>query len=297
MLQFATFLFATCLCNHMVLKLKLPIGLQNDKIKEKQVNKKYEELDFTDDFFFCKILIKNQILCKELLELILQIKIAKIVFTAKQNPIEITADAKGVRLDVYVEDAAKTVYDIEMQPTMKKELPKRSRYYQGMIDLNLIERGADYKELKKSFVIFICLSDPFDKGLHIYTFENVCREYPDLLLGDETTKVFINAAGTANDVSEEMKQFLDYLLGKGAQNDFTRQIEDEVTKARAHEEWKVEYMSLFLRDQEMREEGREEAKHSMIMNMLNENVSIEMICRIAQCDEAYIEEVRKSQQE
>lgn len=44
------------------------------------MNKKYEELDFTDDFFFCKILIKNQRLCKELLEMILKIKIAKIVF-------------------------------------------------------------------------------------------------------------------------------------------------------------------------------------------------------------------------
>lgn len=112
------------------------------------MSKKYEELDFTDDFFFCKILMKNKRLCKELLELILKIKIEKIVFSMEQKPIEITADGKGVRLDVYVEDDEKTIYDIEMQPTMKKNLPKRSRYYQGMIDLNLIERGANYKELK-----------------------------------------------------------------------------------------------------------------------------------------------------
>jgi hypothetical protein len=36
------------------------------------MSKKYEELDFTDDFFFCKILMKNQRLCKELLELTLK---------------------------------------------------------------------------------------------------------------------------------------------------------------------------------------------------------------------------------
>ncbi len=259
------------------------------------MSKKYEELDFTDDFFFSKILMNNQRLYKELLELILKIRIVKIVFSAKQNPIEITADGKGVRLDVYVEDDAKTVYDIEMQPTMKKNLPKRSRYYQGMIDLNLIERGANYKELRKSFVIFICLSDPFDKDLHIYTFENQCRECPGLLLGDETTKVFINAAGTADDVSEEMKAFLDYLQGKGTKSDFTRRIDDEVNKARTHEEWKVEYMSLFLRDQEMREEGeekgREETRRTMILNMLKENDPIDKICRIAECDEAYVNEI------
>lgn len=260
------------------------------------MSKKYEELDFTDDFFFCKILIKNEKLCKELLELILQIKIARIVFAAKQKPIELTADGRGIRLDVYVEDDAHTVYDIEMQPTMKSNLPKRSRYYQGMIDLNLIERGADYKALKKSFVIFICMLDPFGKGLHIYTFENQCRECPSLFLGDETTKVFINAAGTADDVSHEMKDFLDYLQGKGTKSDFTRRIEAEVTKARTHEEWKVEYMSLFLRDQEMREEGREkgitEARYTMVMNMIKENLPIETICRIAGCDEAFVEQVK-----
>ena len=152
------------------------------------MRKKYEELDFTDNFFFCKILMKNKNLCIELLELILKIKIRDIVFMSEQKPIEITADGKGVRLDVYVEDDENTVYDIEMQPTMQSNLPKRSRYYQGMIDLNLIERGADYNELKKSYVIFICLNDPFDKNLHIYTFENRCDECPELTLGDETTK-------------------------------------------------------------------------------------------------------------
>lgn len=70
------------------------------------------------------------------------------------------------------------------------------------------------------------MSDPFGKGLHIYTFENQCRECLSLFLGDETTKVFINAAGTADDVSREMKDFLDYLQGKGTKSDFTRRIEE-----------------------------------------------------------------------
>lgn len=264
------------------------------------MRKKYEELDFTDNFFFCKILVKNKNLCIELLELILKIKIRDIVFMSEQKPIEITADGKGVRLDVYVEDDENTVYDIEMQPTMQTNLPKRSRYYQGMIDLNLIERGADYNELKKSYVIFICLSDPFDKNLHIYTFENQCRECPELSLGDETTKVFINPAGTADDVSEEMTDFLNYLQGKGSQSDFTHRIDEEVNKARAHEEWRVEYMSLLLRDHDMRAEGRAEGraenKRITVINMLKENMSMEMICRIAECDEVYVEAVRKEMQ-
>ena len=66
----------------------------------------------------------------------------------------------------------------------------------------------------------------------------------------------------------------------------------EVNKARAHEEWKVEYMSLFLRDQEKIEEGEEKTRRSMILNMLREKDPIDKICRIAECDEAYVKEIQ-----
>lgn len=69
--------------------------------------------------------------------------------------------------------------------------------------------------------------------------------------------------------------------------------DDEVNKARAHEEWKVEYMSLFLRDQEMREEGREEERRVLVRNMIQANESIEKICLYANCEESFVEAVRK----
>ena len=65
--------------------------------------KKYEELTFTDDFMFCKILTNNPELCHELLELILGRKVGAFTRLDKQKPIEITADGKGVRFDVYSE--------------------------------------------------------------------------------------------------------------------------------------------------------------------------------------------------
>ena len=51
-------------------------------------------------------------------------------------------------------------------------------YYQGAIDLGLIEKGEHYSKLKKSVIIFICTEDPFDCGLSRYTFIRVCRERP-----------------------------------------------------------------------------------------------------------------------
>ena len=54
--------------------------------------KTYEELDFIDDFMFCKILQNNPDLCKELTELIIGKEIGEIITSESQKSIEITAD-------------------------------------------------------------------------------------------------------------------------------------------------------------------------------------------------------------
>ena len=94
------------------------------------MSKSYEELTFVDDFMFCKIMTSRPDLCKELLELVLDIKIKEINFPESQKSIEHTYNGKGIRLDVYVDDDEGTVYDLEMQAVVKRELPKRMRYYQ-----------------------------------------------------------------------------------------------------------------------------------------------------------------------
>ena len=229
--------------------------------KGNAMTKKYEELGFTDDFMFCKVLTTNPDLCHELLELIIGRKVGKFTRLDDQKPIELTADGKGVRFDVYSEDDSDTVFDCEMQATENRNLPKRSRYYQGMIDLHLIERGEDYMKLKKSYVIFICPFDAFKAGLHKYTFENICKELPEISLGDETTKIFLCAGGCEDDVSDDMKDFLDWISGKSeGKSSLVKGLDEAVHKARNHEEWRLEYMTLLMRDQEMREEGREEGR-------------------------------------
>ena len=54
--------------------------------------KEYEELRFTDDFMFCKILQENEDLCNELAELVIGRKIGGIVRTEKQKSIQNSYD-------------------------------------------------------------------------------------------------------------------------------------------------------------------------------------------------------------
>lgn len=224
------------------------------------VCKTYDELQFSDDFMFCKVLSNNLPLCADVISLILGIKIREVRLAESQKVIEIKADGRGIRLDVYVEDDENTVFDLEMQTTVQKDLPKRSRYYQGMIDMNLIQRGAHFGALKKSCVIFICTYDFFNKGIPVYTFENVCTERPDLRLGDDTKKIFVNAESQDPGMSDEMKQFISFIATGGGHSRLVERLREEVSKARAHEEWRVEYMTLMLRDQQMKDEGRAEGR-------------------------------------
>lgn len=151
---------------------------------------------------------------------------------------------------------------------LKDNLPKRMRYYQGMIDLNILEKGENYKNLKKSFVIFICTFDLFGLGRHVYTFENRCIEDLELPLGDDTTKIILNTKGTLDDVSPEMKKLLNYIDGEAPSDEFTEELEQAVKKVRDNEKWRLDYMTLQMNYQEKYEQGIEQGNKQAALRMI-----------------------------
>ena len=238
------------------------------------MNKEYDELCFTDDFLFCKILTEDLELCKNLLELILGIEIRKVKCAVGQKTIRNAYKSKGVRFDVYVEDDEDSAFDIEMQVKDRADLPKRSRYYQGMMDLNLIRRGAPYKALKKGIVIFFCLFDHFEANLPVYTFENYCAQEKSIRLGDETQKVFVNTSCTSPDIPENIKNLFDYIRTRKTSDELTKTIEQRVGEAIDQEKWRDEYMTLKNKLDEVREdallEGRTEERKNLLSDLVSE---------------------------
>lgn len=47
-------------------------------------------------------------------------------------------------------------------------------------------------------------------------------------------------------------------------------LKKAVQKAKKHEEWKVEYMTLLMRDNEMREEGRKEGRKDLLFSLVKD---------------------------
>ena len=232
--------------------------------------KEWEELTICDNFLFQKVM-QNQRLCKRLIEKLLGIKVKSISYPAAEKSIDVSATQKSIRLDLYVETDEGVILDIEMQTAEGTEgwLAKRTRYYQSMIDLDVLGKGKDYTDLKQSYVIFICTFDPFpDNGRKLYTFSNRCHEQDGLELGDETTKMFLNARGTIGKVDKDIDSFLAYVDGKAAEGKFTKDVASEVNKVKQHNETKVEYMTLMMELKQQRREGYNEGKETERLNTI-----------------------------
>ena len=249
--------------------------------------KPFEELELKDDFMF-RAVMTNPELCKECLERIMNIKIKELRYPQSEVNMDSSAYTKGIRIDVYTEGDG-VVYDIEMQPVLKKDIPQRSRYYQSKIDFNNLKPGDKYSELKNNVVIFIGLNDLFGEGRHKYTFENRCVENPDIRLKDGTTKIFLNAFGTLMDISYDLEVFLNYIATGIVSDDYTKQLNDEVNIVRSNEKWRSDYMTMQTLLIEEHEEGKREEREENIRNLLIEGMDYKFITRITK---ATTEEIR-----
>lgn len=195
-------------------------------------------------------------ICKEFIEKLLNLKIKSVTYTETEKAISLSNKSKGIRLDVYVETNDGRIIDIEMQTSKKnQDFGKRTRYYQGLIDLNTLNKGESYKKLKESYIIFVCTFDPFESSRLIYTFRNKCLEEPELELKDEATKIFLNATGRLGEINSDIKAFLRYVNSGKVKGDFTSRIDEKLKELKTREEIGVEYMTLELILQDVKDEG------------------------------------------
>ena len=104
---------------------------------------------------------------------------------------------RSIRLDVYSMDENLRIYNTEAQKTRKPDLPRRSRFYQSVMDSSLLKSGDEsFNLLNDTFNIIITPFDLFGEGRYCYTFHARCDENPSLVLEDGATRIFLNTRGT-----------------------------------------------------------------------------------------------------
>lgn len=203
--------------------------------------KKLNSLTIADNFIFTKVM-QNERLCRHTLELLLGIKVKKLVYPSAESYFKDSFDSRGIRLDVYTSDD-EHCYDIEMQTSYKSNLLLRSRYYSSCIDVDVLKTGIDFARLKENVIIFLCLEDPFKKELPLYTFTTTCREDPTLP-DDKTKKLFYNISSWKDIGNKELRDFFKFIKTNVPQNNFTQDLAMQVKKAIQNANIRRQYMTL-----------------------------------------------------
>ena len=252
--------------------------------------KDWKDLTIIDDYMF-KLVMRHPKFCRRLIEKILDIKIRHIDYLENEKSLKFRYTGKGIRLDVYVE-GDDTIYDIEMQVRNygDTELAYRTRYYQSMIDVEDLAAGTRmYSELRNSFIIFLCPFALFDRKRHMYTFRNYCFQDKELELNDGTTKIFLCSDGTLDDVSPDIRAFLDYMKGLPVNDEFINQVDNFIKEIKVREEERKSYMTYEMKLMEAHNDGKAEGRAEgleegslqkatdMALKMLQNNEPIEKI--------------------
>ena len=239
--------------------------------------KSLKELTLLDEFLFDQTM---DIL--EAQEAILQIilsddKLRLLLPPQTEKELRTAPWLRAVRLDVFSIDEERTMYNTEMQATWRKDLVKRSRFYQSMIDSSLLEPGVEnFNQMNNTCIIMITPFDLFGEDKYCYTFRSFCVENKDLALPDGTVRIFLNTRGkNDSEVSKELRDFLHYV--ECVDGDFAEQTGSQkiqklhgyISRIKASEEIGVKYMQRWeekLIDRRMgRREGREEGKELAII--------------------------------
>jgi hypothetical protein len=251
------------------------VRVEENTRKEKRLRngriKPYEELTFADDFMFKRVMMHEDI-CRQVLERILGKRIRTIRFHETEKSMKNSPPGKGVRLDVYLWNDD-TAYDIEMQTSAMGAIGLRARYYQSAMDMDSLESGKSYEELKEGVVIFICLKAPFDRRLARYTFRETCQEVADLDTKIGTSKIFLFAGGNMDHESMEMKQFLDYVRNHvvPAGDALIRKIDDTVVFERQDTRGKEAYRMFSLALEDAKKEAKEEERADNVSYLMKKH--------------------------
>lgn len=230
---------------------------------ENNVTTKLKNLNLVDKFLFDETM-EDREAYQAVISILLENETALLTKPQTEKELRVSPQLRQIRLDVVSMDEEKKLYYTEMQKKNTGNLIKRSRYYQSQLDVSLLEPGStDFNLLNDSCFILIAPFDLFGKGLYRYTFEDICRESPDLKIKDGAVRIFINTNGrNKKDFSQEFLDFMEYINKTTDKTAFDTKsskiklIRRQVNKIKLSEKMGVKYMQRWEEIAYAREEGR-----------------------------------------
>ena len=242
-------------------------------IMQAKESKTLQELNLTDDFLF-DVATEELENCKTIIELTTGLRLKSLKWKSGQKVIHNLPGKRGVRLDFIAESEDGRIFDVEMQNRNEGNIPKRTRFYQALIDAPILKSGErGFDKMNPLYIIIICNYDPYGKKKYCYTFDNQCKEVPGLRLGDEVTKLLLSTKGeNEEEVPKELVDFLHYVTESNENglpdecDERLKRLHESIREIKASADMEVEYMKMEERERIIRDEGVEFGKQLGIIN-------------------------------
>lgn len=274
--------------------------------------KEFSKLNLLDRFLFNEAMEDPENM-KTVLDIIFGQDIPLRSAPHSEKEVRTLPDNRQIRLDVYAWDDDDNVYYTEAQKEDTKNLPKRSRFYQALLDCNLMEPGSvDFNALNRVFIILIMPFDPFGKGFYKYTFRMKCEEDSSIDLEDDATRIFLNCHGKNPEmVSSELIELLRYMekstneVAGSCTSQKIKLLHQKVCQIRSNKKVEAKFMRAWeereIERQKAFSEGQEKGKNellkSQVKKKLEKNYSKEEIADMLEEDIATIEVIMSELQE
>jgi predicted transposase/invertase (TIGR01784 family) len=259
-----------------------------------------QELTIKDNFLFAAVMMEPEN-CKDVLECALGFPIERVEVSYEKS-IVYHPEYKGVRLDVFAQDANRSHYNVEMQ-VVKRDIFKRARYYHSQMDMECMLTGMDYEELPDCYVIFICDFDPVGLEKYKYTKRQTFYEDRSYAYEDGEHTVYLSTKGkNDSEVSEQLVKFLHFVGSNLAEStdDFedalVKRLQDSIARIKASREMGERYMLFeeLLKDERKagREEGSIASKIEDIIELLSDIGTVSEDLRTKLCSFTDAEQLR-----
>ena len=246
-------------------------------IMQAKESKTLQELNLTDDFLF-DVATEELENCKAIIELTTGLRLKSLKWKSGQKVIHNLPGKRGVRLDFIAESEDGRIFDVEMQNRNEGNIPKRTRFYQALIDAPILKSGErGFDKMNPLYIIIICNYDPYGKKKYCYTFDNQCKEVPGLRLGDEVTKLLLSTKGeNEEEVPKELVDFLHYVTESNENglpdecDERLKRLHESIQEIKGSADMEVEYMKMEERERIIREEGKKAGRIETILEILED---------------------------
>ena len=248
-----------------------------------QKQKTLKDLNLLDRFLFSQAADDPDTM-RDMLEIILGREVVLKLLPQTEKEQRTHPLNRYVRLDVWAMDEEERIYNTEVQREDTGNLPKRSRFYQALIDSNLLKPGeVGFQRLNPVYIILICPFDLFGYGLYRYTFQMQCKEVPGLSLQDDAIRIFLNTRGQhAEGVPQELIELLRYMehtteeVSASCTSERIHNIQKRIHAIKSSEKIGVKYMQAWeekiLEQEKAREEGHASGLREGLTQKLKELV-------------------------